>query len=95
MKPTIGRIVRYKLTDQDVNEIVHHEGEDGTVNHLDAGEEVAAVVVRVFHDYPAPEGGTRDACNLRLLIDGSTRLPWVTSRHEGTEPGTWHWPERS
>lgn len=99
MRPTIGRIVIYRLNVGDVQQIsaarsvpvdpgisgqsfVH--GMIG--NPVTAGDECPAMVVRTFD-----EG---KHLNLKVQLDGRDTL-WVTSRGEGTEDGTWRWPERS
>lgn len=49
------------------------------------GDVVPLVVVRV---------SSPTVCNGQALLDGNDVL-WVTSAHEGTEPGTWAWPPRA
>lgn len=47
-----------------------------------------AVIVRCWSD---------TCVNLRVLLDGDNddgAQEWATSRIEGTDPGTWRWPER-
>lgn len=91
MKPTIGRIVYYTLTEQDANNILAKRAKvagDGPAvgNHAAAGDVYPAMVVRVFD----PTSGTS---NLQVMLDG-TDTYWATSRKEGAEPGTWAWPPR-
>lgn len=106
--PTIGCLVHYALSASDAASIntrradykafeashVHpheagHPGASGHVahygNHATEGDLCPAMVVRTF-------GGT--AANLQVFLDGNDVL-WVTSRNEGTEAGTWRWPERA
>jgi len=72
MKPTIGRIVIYK----------YHDAEKPTVF---AGNECAAIIVRVLND---------TCVNLRLIEDSAAMPPLKTSVVLGTQPTTWRWPER-
>ena len=85
-KPSIGRVVRYVLTVQDVVEM--NEWCGAYLNNYSEGDEVTAVVVRVF-DQTAPV-----LCNIKCHLDGSVPDFWRTSRQEGTVPGTWKWPQR-
>lgn len=108
MDPIIGRTVLYRLTETDANEINRRRsdaaayraanptdraaGEPGRTghvvhigNHAEEGQEFPATVVRTF-------GGS--AANLQVALDG-TDTHWVTSRSEGTAPGTWSWPART
>ena len=54
-------------------------------NEAAAGQVFPAVSVRVW---------TPAMANLQVLLDGND-VYWATSRHEGTEPGTWAWPPRA
>lgn len=54
-------------------------------NSAEAGQVYPAVSVRVW---------TPGMANLQVLLDGND-VYWATSRHEGTEPGTWAWPPRA
>lgn len=83
MKPTLGRIVLYSVTQLDAESLM--PGHDG-MNRPSPGALVPAVVVAVF--------GEGSHVNLRGLVDGDVSPPWWTSRSEGTEPGTWQWPPR-
>ena len=85
MLPTIGRIVHYTLSANDVAQIEKRRGPAGAGgNRVDVGEVYPAVVVRTF-------GG--DAANLQVLLDGGDNL-WATSRTEGEGHGRWFWPPR-
>jgi hypothetical protein len=101
MMPTIGRIVLYRLTEQDAgkinkrrddarkNMLEHQARADGSQihvgNRVNAGEEVAMVIVAVHG--PAMVNG-------KCLLDGSDDY-WATSVKAGEGPGTWSWPVRS
>lgn len=87
--PTPGRTVLYRLTDDDARHITQQRAHDGaTGNFVREGDQYPAIVVRTFPGNPA------DAVNLQVLLDGPDTY-WATSRHVGTEPGTWAWPERA
>lgn len=79
MRPTIGRVVVYKLTDYDKEQLKAHSD-----NPNNGADEAPAIVVRVWGD----------ACvNLRVLLDGDQTL-WVTSALLGDGPRQWQWPAR-
>lgn len=89
MEPTIGRIVHYRLSQQDLDYIASrvsqsYPGPSPLLNALQEGDVCAAVVVRVWDV----------GINLHVLLDGQL-THWATSRPEGTEAGTWSWPERA
>jgi hypothetical protein len=87
--PTPGRIVLYRLTDDDARHITQqraHNGVNG--NFVREGDCYPAVVVKTFPGNPA------DVANLKVLLDGEDNL-WATSRHHGADPGMWAWPERA
>lgn len=89
MKPTIGRIVWYKLGAGDVNAIANQriEAQRGTSNQARQGDVYPAMVVRVFD----PSVTT---ANLQVFLDGGDSY-WATSRTEGDDEGHWLWPERT
>ena len=83
--PTLGRIVLYKLSEDDARHIQQQRSHNGTMaNMAGVGHKYPAVVVSTF-------GG--EAVNLQVLLDGPDSF-WATSRHEGDQPGTWAWPPR-
>ena len=81
--PTPGRVVLYKLSQRDVEHIeferAQRTGAPG--NSPREGDVVPATVVRVW----------ADGVNAQAVLDGADSL-WLTSRKQGTEPGTWAWP---
>lgn len=81
-KPSVGRIVLYRLTaGESAASCVHH----GAVRPLNNGAEVApAIITRVFSD---------TCVNLRVLLDGPDTL-WVTSANPGDDERQWQWPPR-
>jgi hypothetical protein len=91
VRPTVGRIVHFRLNEHDVSAIEcrreHDRRERG--NPVQIGEVCAAVVVRAFHD---------GSVNLQVLLDGDG-VYWVTSRKqtlhaEVPQLGEWCWPPR-
>ena len=85
MKPTVGRIVHYALSEYDIAAI--NRGTQRQFNNIgnavEVGQICPAMIVRVFD----PEGGSGTA-NLQVFLDGSDSY-WATSRKNGDEPGTW------
>ncbi|WP_326745244.1 hypothetical protein [Streptomyces sp. NBC_01760] len=98
--PTLGRIVLYRLSEQDASNINRRRkdfrnsgaGADrtGFIGHIGnpavEGQLCPAQIVRIFDDSMA--------VNLQVALDGNDQY-WATSRTEGTDPGTWAWPEVS
>lgn len=83
MKPTVGRIVIFKLDDFARDQI---EGATKTPNPNNGADECPAVIVRVWGD---------ECVNLRLLTDGPPcAVEWRTSALLGDQPGQWSWPPR-
>ena len=100
MKPTIGRIVHYKLSQNDADQINRRRDFAASVsanagfpthlgNHAEAGQVFPAQIVRVFD--PTGDYGT---CNLQVSLDGNDTF-WATSRKTGDEEGAWSWPPRA
>src|SRR5207248_5047211 len=99
-KPSVGRIVHYRLTQLDVDVInrlradamkhlpAHQEHADGTQIHVGnsvaAGDVYPLVITRVWNEH---------GVNGQVLLDGNDTY-WATSRVEGDEPGQWQWPPR-
>ncbi len=100
MKPSIGRIVHYKLSAHDAAEINRRRADWSAAdpvrtglqahvgNHAEAGQVVPATIVRIFD--PSGEHGTS---NLQVALDGNDTF-WATSRKTGDDEGTWAWPPR-
>ena len=106
MKPTIGRIVHYALTEQDAASInvrradfrafeaghkhPHEAGQPGASGHI-AHVGNHAEAGQV---YPAMVVRCFDpSVNLQVMLDGNDTY-WATSRTEGDGPGYWAWPQR-
>jgi hypothetical protein len=89
-QPTIGRIVHYRLSEQDMPRITalvnepRPSGRSHVLNPTRVGDTVPAIVVASWAEQTA---------NLHVLLDGEVTL-WVTSAKEGDVPGTWAWPPR-
>lgn len=83
MRPTIGSIVIYKLTDFNIKELGDCLLEGGSDCEPNGGSPVcAAVIVGV---------SARGTVNLRLLTDDPiVGCPRLRDIEEGTTPGTWH-----
>lgn len=100
--PTVGRIVHYKLSANDVTSINSSRSSGSAAveihgaqmrhgNPVSEGDVLPLVIARVWPDEYGP--GILGVSG-QVLLDGSDSL-WVTSAAEGTEPGTWSWPARS
>ncbi|MEV6791236.1 hypothetical protein AB0M87_04365 [Streptomyces sp. NPDC051320] len=87
--PTEGRIVLYRLSEQDTRQIIQHRAHNGlSGNTVREGDVCPAVIVRIW------DGEPYAAPNLKVLLDGQDNH-WAPSRHEGDGPGTWSWPVRA
>ena len=89
MEPTIGRIVHYILSANDVEQI-NREYSSHHCNPHDVNQHVPAIICVVW---PNEYGPNYDGCNLQVFLDGNIQL-WRTSIKEDIIAGTWHWPER-
>jgi hypothetical protein len=104
MTPTLGRVVHYKLTEQDAV-MINRRRDDFDAFRLGDGRgkrgtgHVAHVgnTARGGDVYPAIVVRTFDptisTCNLQVFLDGNDAY-WATSRVEGDEAGQWTWPSR-
>jgi len=103
MNPSIGRIVHYVLSADDADKINrrrvrgagHGDGwpagaQAHSGNCIAAGEHVPMIVCIVW---PNEHGPNFDGVNGQAFLDGNDSY-WVMGAKEGTELGTWHWPER-
>lgn len=95
-KPAPGRIVHYSLSEADVLRInsrrsdakAAHAGTKLTGFQVHVGNEVRVGDVVPMLIVKTWEG---DLVNGQVFLDGNDTL-WVTSAHEGPEPGQYHWP---
>lgn len=95
-KPSIGRIVHYKLSEQDAAEInrrrlVPYPNGKGSQVHVGnpaaMGQVYPALIVRTWGDTP------ESAVQLQVFLDGNDTL-WATSVQCGDGPRTYAWPTR-
>lgn len=97
MNATPGRIVHYRLNQDDVDQIMRqrttgadiaariHGAQAYSGNSVAPGDYYPAIVVRTW------PGAT--AVNLQVMLDGCDNY-WATSRTEGDQDGQWCWPPR-
>jgi hypothetical protein len=81
MKPTIGRIVIYKTTEEDRKQMEKQRDETGSCN---VQEKLPAIVVAVW---------SSSCVNLWVIGDGE-KWYWKTSVQQGDGQGQWNWPEK-
>lgn len=105
MTPSLGRIVHYRLTEQDVQLIEAGRRTGTPARTLDDPDEGIMLVqfgnpVREGDVYPlvvvraVGNEQENNACiNGKVLLDGTDTL-WVTSRTQGDGTGNWFWPPR-
>jgi hypothetical protein len=82
MKPTIGRLVQYRLSDGDVERLGYDK--------YYSGETVVLLVTAVNGDSETPE-----SINGHLFLDGSSGSVWIESVYQGSNLGEWDWPPRT
>lgn len=90
MIPSIGRIVTYRLSEQDAVEITQRRGlqvhavELLRGNKVKEGDAFPMMIVRVWDDQP-------DSCvNGQVFMDGND-THWATSVQAGEGPRTFSW----
>jgi hypothetical protein len=100
VKPSIGRIVHYTLSEQDAEAINRLHGgpdhrRDNTHGHVGnsvrAGDVFPLVITRVWAS--AEQVTEHTAVNGQVLLDGNDTL-WVTSVSQGEGPRQWFVPPR-
>lgn len=86
MVPTIGRIVHYTLSDQDVERVNGlRKIRDVTGNTVEPGQVYPLLIVRTWGET------SESSVNGQVFLDGDDVL-WVTSRSVGDGPGYFSWP---
>jgi hypothetical protein len=110
MKATIGRIVIYTLTEEDVEQIMRRRTTGPAIAERIAegkwplgAQAHIGNSVHIGNQFPAVVVRTWDndpnLVNLRVMLDGTDDF-WATSRVQEDpagphgQPGTWHWPTR-
>lgn len=104
MTPTIGRIVHYRLTDKDVEQITrrrqdaknsldwHRSNRTGAQVHVGnpvvAGDVYPLIITKVMSDAP-----DFNAFNGQVMLDGNDSL-WVKNISIGDAEGDAFWPPR-
>ena len=92
MDPTVGRIVHYRLTEEDVNTINIRRENARFISYGNPHSKGQVLPMIICAVYPY-EFGDRPGVNGQVFLDGNDSL-WVASALEGTEPGQWSWPEK-
>jgi hypothetical protein len=77
MKPTVGRIVMYIPTTEDLKKF-----EDAQGNYGESVKKLPAIITNVWSD---------TCVNLKVIGDAPIDL-WRTSMNLGDQPGNWNWP---
>ena len=80
MKPTIGRIVIYNVTDAQKKAM--EDSYKNTGKPCNIQSKLPAIIVAVWSDI---------CVNLKVITDGQDDL-WVTSSSQGDGPYNWNWP---
>ena len=86
--PTIGRIVKYTISEQDAANINALSGfEHNNANKAYAGQIFPMMIVATWGNYPGA------LVNGQVFVDGNFTI-WVTSINEGVGYRSYSWPER-
>lgn len=108
MKPTIGRIVHYRLSQEAVEMIARRRTTSSSIaDRIKGGEWPLGAQAHIGNPHhkgqvlpmiitvvwPNEYGPNFDGVNGQVILDGNDTL-WVTSVKEGTEDGQWSWPEK-
>ena len=92
---TIGRIVLYRLNARDAVDITDQRRTSNAHaallrgNPVKEGDVFPLLVTKTWQD----SDDKTQSVNGQVMLDGND-TQWVTSVHEGTEPGEWSWPPR-
>jgi hypothetical protein len=108
MKPSIGRIVIYKITDEQAKQINRRRTDGASIAERIKSEKwpIGAQAhignsaypgegypLIAVRIWPDEYGPGVSGVNGQVLLDANDVL-WVTSVGEGNENGQWHWPAR-
>ncbi len=85
MNPTIGRIVKYKLKEEE-KEQLRALSNSSLSGHCNISDESPATIVAVWSE---------DSINAKVHLDGAIPDLWVTSIQQGEEPGQWNWFQKN
>ena len=80
MNPTIGRIVIYNATNQQLDDMQNSYSKTGKGCNVQS--KLPAIIVAVWSDV---------IVNLKVITDGQDDI-WITSSHQGEGAGEWQWP---
>lgn len=80
MKPTIGRVVIYKTTEEDKDYFRSLTQKWQTIN---VSDQLPAMIVAVWSD---------TCINVQVMLDGVQSTMWKTSVNQGDVEGQWSWP---
>jgi hypothetical protein len=90
MKPDIGQVVLYSLTEEQAEQISRRRQEAGAnLSGLSVGVVPGDTVPMLVAAIASGYGDGLCAVAGRLLIDDEDENWWVTSVTEGVEPGAW------
>lgn len=94
-RPSIGRIVHYRLSDQDVSDAFVAHGQTHSQS-LRAGDVLPAIVVGVFAEYKSIDAPL--VLDMTVFLPGGHTL-WVEAVRElregqADQHGFWCWPPR-
>jgi hypothetical protein len=89
--PSIGRIVRYVISPDDVktlNFLISRDRFPLGLSRPSAGDVLPLIITKTSDD-------VGDLINGQIILDGDGTL-WRTNilGDESKTPGTWHWPEK-
>lgn len=88
MKPSIGRIVHYRLSAADVGTLTSWHRQSGAQGSpIREGQVVAMIITAVALT------AEQHFVNGQCFLDGELRY-WVKGADFGEMPGTWSWPPR-
>lgn len=101
MQPSIGRIVHYRLSPDDVSQISRRRTTGGHIRErMEEGFWPTGAQAHIGNpvevDQSCPMVITAvindELVNGQVFLDGCDVF-WATSRKQGFAPGTWNWPE--